>query len=207
MLLRWIHPWCACMVKRNRLSNFASTKLRNAAVGRETSERFLVSVASLPIGVASHSSHSPFSLASLSRYIPCYTHYVLVYTLLYTAYITPIYAIIYPTIQNIYYTIYVHNTYYVLYLPPPLLTYTYTIYIIYIHRRAEGCVHELRRGEGFMCCLGCLKHIDECNMVRDLWCSDLCRRVKLSFRGGFSRCSTVPYPEQGIMVTITSENF
>jgi hypothetical protein len=34
-----------------------------------------------------------------------------VYTLLYTTYITPIYAIIYPTIQNIYYTIYVYNIY------------------------------------------------------------------------------------------------
>ena len=30
--------------------------------------------------------------------------------------------------------------------------------------------------------------------------------VKLSFRGGFSRCSTVPYPVQGILVIITPEN-
>ncbi len=30
--------------------------------------------------------------------------------------------------------------------------------------------------------------------------------VKLSFRGGFSRCSIVPYPVQGILVIITPEN-
>jgi hypothetical protein len=100
VLLRWMHPWCVCMVKRNprvllrrrkqlrhdmcacmvkwnprvflkrrqqprhamyvcmlkrnRLSNLASTKLRNTAVGRETSEWLLVSVASWRRGVANH---------------------------------------------------------------------------------------------------------------------------------------------------------
>ncbi len=57
VLLRWRHQlrrvMCTCMVKRNRLSNLAS-KLRNAAVGRETSERFLVSVSSWRRGDIRH---------------------------------------------------------------------------------------------------------------------------------------------------------